>query len=483
MHRLLPRPTFCFRLTGALLAAALLVPAGAALAQQDDLPDDRPKREQTQNVPPDQIVSFVPSTPFNEFIQFVNPIFERVAGKTIVDPEDRSTPIGVSVSGAQFFDAFEAVLAENGLTYRETERFFVIEQAAEEQAAEEEATPTVRDEGGGGGGQQTQQAPATIDTREIEINAILFDLNKTKARQLGLNWSALFGPLQAGGGGRGGGGVGGGGGAGGGGGGQGGGQGNTPPFFVETEGIFEPLENILSAPDQIELATLIRLFNFLEQEGVGKTVANPKVTVQSGQEGQIQIGQDVPVQTQDFAGNTVTQFFSTGLIVNVVPTLLREPVTDTTGAPLLEFVHLDVQVENSSSTPSAAGPIIDKNQANTQVVLLDGEQTVIGGLESSEETVNRSGIPLLKDLPWWFFGLRYVFGSTERNVVQRELLIVLQADVLEPLRERAEEGFDEALVEKQRRKAKRRLERFSKDAYDDSELIRPEQDVDGGTED
>ncbi|PSQ84210.1 MAG: general secretion pathway protein GspD, partial [Bacteroidetes bacterium QS_7_67_15] len=117
------------------------------------------------------------------------------------------------------------------------------------------------------------------------------------------------------------------------------------------------------------------------------------------------------------------------------------------------------------------------------VVLLDGEQTVIGGLESSEETVNRSGIPLLKDLPWWFFGLRYVFGSTERNVVQRELLIVLQADVLEPLRERAEEGFDEALVEKQRRKAKRRLERFSKDAYDDSELIRPEQDVDGGTED
>ncbi|PSQ71838.1 MAG: general secretion pathway protein GspD [Bacteroidetes bacterium QH_9_67_14] len=478
MHRLVPRPTFCFRLTGALLAAALLVPAGAALAQQDDLPDDRPRRGQTQNVPPDQIVSFVPSTPFNEFIQFVNPIFERVAGKTIVDPEDRSTPIGVSVSGAQFFDAFEAVLAENGLTYRETERFFVIEQAAEEEGA----TPTVRGEGGDGGGQQTQQAPATIDTREIEINAILFDLNKTKARQLGLNWSALFGPLQAGSGGGGSGGVGGGGGAGGGGG-QGGGQGNTPPFFVETEGIFEPLENILSAPDQIELATLIRLFNFLEQEGVGKTVANPKVTVQSGQEGQIQIGQDVPVQTQDFAGNTVTQFFSTGLIVNVVPTLLREPVNDTTGAPLLEFVHLDVQVENSSSTPSAAGPIIDKNQANTQVVLLDGEQTVIGGLESSEETVNRSGIPLLKDLPWWFFGLRYVFGSTERNVVQRELLIVLQADVLEPLRERAKEGFDEALVEKQRREARRRLKRFSEDAYDDSELIRPEQDVDGGTED
>jgi type IV pilus assembly protein PilQ len=321
--------------------------------------------------------------------------------------------------------------------------------------------------------QETQVRPASIDTREIEINAILFDLNKTKARQLGLNWTALFGPLQGSGGG--GGGVGGGGGTGGG---QGGGRGNTPPFLVETEGFFAPLESILSGPDQIQLSTLIRLFQFLEQEGVGKTVANPRVTVQSGQEGNIQIGQDVPVQTQDFAGNTVTQFFSTGLIVNVVPTLLREEVADTTGAPQLEFVHLDVQVENSSSTPSAAGPIIDKNQATTQVVLLDGEQTVIGGLESSEETVSRSGIPLLKDLPPWFFGLRYVFGSTERNVVQRELLIVMQADVLDPLRERAGDEFADGLVERQRRAVRRRIERLSEDEYEDSELFRPGEDVD-----
>ncbi|PSQ98731.1 MAG: general secretion pathway protein GspD [Bacteroidetes bacterium QS_9_68_14] len=475
MTRRLPVLAPCRRLAGALLVAALLVPAvapsPAAHAQQD-----RPDRGQTRNVPPEQVVSFVPSTPFNEFIQFINPIFERVAGKTVVDPEGRTTPIGVSIQGAQFFDAFEAVLADQGLTYRETERFFVIEQAREEGP-----TPTVRGEGSVAEGEQAQQQPATIDTREIEINAILFDLNKTKARQIGLNWSALFGPLQGSGGGSGGGGVGGGGGGvgGGGGGGAGGGQGGaSEPFFAETESIFEPLEDILSAPDQIRLATLIRFFNFLEQEGVGKTVANPKVTVQSGQEGQIQIGQDVPVQTQDFAGNTVTQFFSTGLIVNVVPTLLREPVADTTGAPLLEFVHLDVQVENSSSSPSAAGPVIDKNQANTQVVLLDGEQTVIGGLESSDETTNRSGVPLLKDLPPWFFGLRYIFGSTERNVVQRELLIVLQADVVEPLRRRAQEGFDEALVEQQRRAARRRVERVQEDVYQDSELIRPEEDVD-----
>lgn len=426
---------------------------GGQAAQAQNRTGDRPSRRQTQNVPPDQVVSFVSSTPFNEFVQFINPVFERVAGKTVVDPQDRSTPIGVSIGGAHFFDAFEAVLAENGLTYRETERFFVIQEATEEGA-----TPTVRGEGEGEVQERalTEGLPASIDTREVEINAILFDLDKTKAREMGLNWSALFGSAQ---GGSGGGSV------------EGGGQGDTPPFLVETEGLFEPLEGILSAPSQIELATLLRFFRFLEREGMGRTVANPQVTVQSGQEGRIQIGSDVPVQTQDFSGNTVTQFFSTGIIINAVPTLIREPVADTSGAPLLEFVHLDVQVENSSSTPSQAGPVIDRNQATTQVVLLDGEQTVIGGLESSEETVNRSGVPILKDLPPWFLGLRYLFGRTERNVVQRELLIVLQADVVDPLTERAAEDFDDHLIRRQRRAAKQRIERLGEEAYRDADLF------------
>lgn len=443
------------------LLLLLLLAAQPAAAQQD-----RPERRQTQYVPPDQIVSFVPSTPFNQFIQFVNPIFERVSGKTIVDPQDRAASIGVSISGAQFFDAFEAVLVENGLSYRETDRFFVIEPAPEEEGI----SPTTTG-GGTGPAQVTAGPPASVDTREIEINAILFDLNKTKARQLGLNWSALFGPLTGGSGGQGGGG-----GTSGGGGGQG--SGTSEPFFLDTEAAFEPFDDFLIAPDRIELGTLIRFFRFLEREGVGKTVANPEITVQSEQEGRIQIGSDVPVQTQDFAGNTVTQFFSTGIIVNVVPTLIEEPVADTSGAPLLEFVHLDVQVENSSASPSAAGPVINKSQANTQVVLLDGEQTIIGGLNSSEETVNRSGVPILKDLPPWFFGLRYIFGSTERNVVQRELLIVLQVDVLDSLPMRADQAFKDELVERRRREVQRNVKRLGEDVYQDSELIKPGDDPD-----
>jgi len=124
-------------------------------------------------------------------------------------------------------------------------------------------------------------------------------------------------------------------------------------------------------------------------------------------------------------------------------------------------VHLDVMVENSSATPSAAGLIIDRNTADTQVLLLDGEQTIIGGLYSTRESISRKGIPFLKDLPWWFFGLRYIFGRTQRTITQSELLIVLQVKVLDPLTARASRPLERNLLERSRRELMERLERFS----------------------
>jgi Flp pilus assembly secretin CpaC len=93
-----------------------------------------------------------------------------------------------------------------------------------------------------------------------------------------------------------------------------------------------------------------------------------------------------------------------------------------------------------------AGPIVDRNQANTRVVLLDGEQTIIGGLYSTVESTRRRGIPLLKDLPGWFFGIRYLTGMTQTTLIQQELLIVLQARVVDPLRARADRPFEDDLL-------------------------------------
>ena len=386
-------PRFLRSVVSGLLIAVVV--GGVALpAEAQQRPDRRKTRT---NISPELLVSFGKSTPLNQFIGIVNPIVERELDKSVVDPQNRSTPIGVTVSGMYYLDALEKVLEANGLTYQETETAFLVTKPTPASGAVPQDT--------------TGEPPATVGTREIRISAVLFNLNLTKVRNLGLRWDEILGSTQQGqgGGGQGGGGQGGGGGFGGGGG-QGG-QGQQNQFAIKTEDLFESVDNILQAPDQIALSRFRRFLNLLEQDNVGRTIANPQVTVQSGEQGQIQIGQDVPIQTTDFAGNTVTEFVSTGIIIDVTPTLLSQSVADTSGAPILDFIHMDVRVEDSNSQPTTAGTIINRNQANTQVLLLDGEATAIGGLISTQKTTSRSGVPILKDLAGRFFGARYIFGT------------------------------------------------------------------------
>lgn len=433
-----------------LALLALLAAASPATVMAQDRPSQRQLRTY---IPPDQLVSFLPSTPFPQFVEFLNPIFERVTGKQVVDPLSIGDPIGVPVAGYHFIDAFELVLEYNGLTYRETDRYFIIEEIPDEPELVQSAAEARADAGRAGA--SGEEAMPTLATREIKINAILFELNHTKARDLGLDWNVFFGGQQGQGGSGGSGGGGGSGGAGGADGEQ------RVTFNLKTKDLFEGVEDLIDAPDVIPFSQLTQFFRLLENEGIGETVAHPSVTVQSGQEGRIQIGSDIPIQTRDFSGNTITQFFSTGIIIDVTPTVIVEALADTAGAPEFEFIHLNVQVEKSGSRPSLSGPIIDRNQVATQVMLLDDEQTIIGGLFSTDETRARRGIPVLKDLPGWFFGLRYVFGYTQRSTSQKELLIVLQAQMLDPLQARARQPGSEDLLEQFRRGAEENIRRAS----------------------
>jgi Flp pilus assembly secretin CpaC len=428
------------RTTRWLLLFAILLAGASGIA-----PSAQAQQRVRAYIPPDQLVSFLPSTPFDRFTEYLNPIFERVTGKSIVDPETREHPIGISISGMHFLDALELVLQYNDLEYRETDRYFMIQQPAPEALILDADAATGTQRGVAAG---ETVSPATLDTRQIEIKAVLFELNHTKAKDSGIDWSVLFGSTGS---------------TGGGGGGSGsGGSENSVSFFLKTEDVFKGVEDIIDGPDQVDFKNLNSLFRLAENVGVGETIANPSVTVQSGQKGDIQIGSDVPVQIRDTFGNISTQYFKTGIIIEVTPTLIEQPLADTLGSPMAEFLHLQVKVEKSGSRPSASGPTIDRSLANTQLLMLDGEQTVIGGLYSTEESSTRRGVPILKDMPKWFFGFRYIFGRTQRQVTQKELVISLEANVVDPIRQRMTRGLPDELLESQRDAVRRTLERFDK---------------------
>ncbi len=423
-------------------ALALLLIGLTAVPLQAQDREEPPQREFRTFIPQDQVVSFSPNASFEQFVDFLNPIFQRVFEKQVIDPEGRTRDIGISISGMYFFDAFDLVLDANNLTYRETDRFFFIEEARPSQQVAA---------GEGRAGEQPARVTTVsgddrlnLDTRDIQINAILFSLDVNRAREIGLNWNSFLSGEGAGG-----------------------------DIEVLTGGIADATEDVVVLPREFSAQRLQEFINISESRGAGETIASPRVTVQSGEEGNIQIGSDIPFTTRDFAGNTITQFVNTGIIIDVTPTLITQPIADTLGAPLVDFVDLEVRVENSSGQVTPSGPIVDRNTAETRVMLLDGEQTVIGGLISTEETESRRGIPILKDLPGWFFGIRYLTGLTSTTLIQRELLIVLQASLVDPLRERAGRPFEQDLLRRAREDVDRTLRRFDTNAVDRVEFLSP----------
>lgn len=422
-----------FRILGLLLVTLLCsVPASGQRV---------PQRALRTYIPTDQLVSFLPSTPMNTFLELVNPIFKRVTGKQIIDPDGMDFAIGISISSMHFLDATEMVLAYNGYLMRETEQYFMIEPDKPAVPANVTAAAAT----GAGGSAALPAGPADLTTKQVRISAVLFELNHTKAKDSGINWSVIFGEAGAAA-------------AAGGSSSSSGGASNQLNFFLQTEKLFEPLKDIITAPSQINLKDLKQLIQLAEASGVGETVASPEVTVQSGQKGNIQIGQDVPIQKLDFSGNTTTELLQTGIIIDVTPTVLTEYAPDSS---LVDIIHMNVSVEKSSSRPTTAGPIIDRSQAATQVVSLNGEQVMIGGLYSTDETVSRRGVPILKDLPGWFFGIKYLFSRQQITISKKELLMVLQADIVEPLLTRHAQPYRQNILDQRREQVQEALRRFN----------------------
>lgn len=446
-----PRPS---RLLAAAVTGALLLAAVPPAAQAQMVNPTPSQRQYRAFIPQDQIVSFLPETPFAEFVALLNPVFKRVTNKLIVDPEARTTPIGVSIAGMHFIDAFELVLDMHGLDYRETEGFFIIQDPPPPPPPGSGAQ-LVGTDGASARAAAGAAPPASAASREIRIDAHIFELNVNRLREVGTNWAAIFGETS-----------------GTGTGGTGTGTGNQGSqnlrLFLNTSSFFDSLSDVIEGPQRVDFAEITRLFRYFESIGAGETIASPSVTVQSGEQGRIQSGTDIPITLQDFAGNTITQYIATGVIIDVKPTLIVDTSDGPNGEPI-EFIHLDVTVEKSSGRPGPAGVTIDKNQTKTQVLLLDGEQTVIGGLFSTEESVARRGVPILKDIPL----LNYFFSYRQRTTVQKELLIVLQARVVDPLRARAGRPLPENLYDRERQDVRQRLDRFKPGAGEELRLIDP----------
>ncbi len=367
---------------------------------------------------PEEIVAFDKSTTYNEAIEIINTFAQEFENKFIVDNSAYSGTIGVTLPAMHWKDALQYIMRFNNLEVEEFEDFYEIN------VPEPTTTGTTTQASGGGSTAAQGEAPsATTRTQEVRINATFFEGNKRALQEIGIDWSTLTNDVPA----------------------------NLGDFvgadgnqgipatefndqFVSvnsynaasvSQNAFNALVNLGEVGPGISVQAL---FSAFEADNLGKVLATPSIKVVDGEEGNIQVGQDFSIKQRDIAGNVTDNFISTGTILTVTPEIISQGDTS--------FIYLSLEVERSTVQPDVVSTIVNKQEATTSAILLNGEATYVAGLYRTEESSVRRGVPILKDLPGWFFGLRYLFGYNSKDYSENELIIIVQAELIKPVSER-----------------------------------------------
>jgi len=156
----------------------------------------------------------------------------------------------------------------------------------------------------------------------------------------------------------------------------------------------------------------------LENDQKAHLISNPVITTTDNREASILVGQKIPLIVADEAGNAITQLTTIGIMLKVTPHINSD-----------DLITLDVHNEVSDLSSQATvqgGVIINTSEADTRVLVRNGETAVIAGLIRAIDSNLDSGIPILMDIPL----LGSLFRHSSDTKVGRELVIFVTPTIV-----------------------------------------------------
>ena len=392
------------KIAAGILCAVLMLGNAVSVAQSN-----RERRLLlNEYVAPDEIVSISKTVPFDNALQVISDVSKRYAKKIIVDETKLKTAINVDITNMYWLQALETILRQNDCWYEEKEEYFRVFSLNEGGLAvgADNKLVAVRPD---------TSARNVLHSRDVKISTWFFNLDVQKSLNYGINWDFFYAgdsstsqpPVRFGGNLVG---------------------GLSDPSKVTSTATSSQENNFIGKIfPTINFGNISALVSLFQGNNIGEVLSSPSIVVSSGKKGNILIGQKFFITTKDISGNTIQKEQSAGITIDVTPTVYEENG--------MKFVNLDIAVSRSTQT-GGANPVINTSEVKTFSVLFDGEELVLGGLYNNSETTERGGIPILKDLPWWFFGLKYVFGYDKTLTSKQELIILLKVDVIPTIEER-----------------------------------------------
>ncbi len=148
-----------------------------------------------------------------------------------------------------------------------------------------------------------------------------------------------------------------------------------------------------------------------ESEGKTNIISSPKVVTLDNKKARIKQGLEVPYLERDSSGNATTSFKNVDLLLEVTPN-----VTPDHRISLKIFI-----TKNDIAQMTAAGPALTTNEAETELLVDDGDTIVIGGIVKSTISKDEKGIPGLRRVGV----MGWLFKSNSDTDTKNELLIFI----------------------------------------------------------
>lgn len=223
------------------------------------------------------------------------------------------------------------------------------------------------------------------ETLQVEIIAKLVDVDATASRQFGISWNAD----------------------------------NIHSNAERYSGSIEHNTELVNASTELRFGVIRDFANIdatiqaLERENKANIISNPSITTVNNRQARILVGKEVPLIVLDESGNPITELKKVGIELEVTPYINSD-----------DRVTMDLHPEVSDLSSQATvqgGIVFTTTEADTRVMVADGETAVIGGLIRTNESRFEEGVPLLKSIPI----LGNLFKSSDVRKDRRELLIFI----------------------------------------------------------
>jgi general secretion pathway protein D len=171
--------------------------------------------------------------------------------------------------------------------------------------------------------------------------------------------------------------------------------------------------------------------NLLLTDSNTKILQNPRIRATDQQKATMKIGEKIPIATGSYQTgaatavvsslvNTQFQYQDVGVNIEVTPTVHYD-----------RDVTLKIVIEVTSQTGSVTisgvtEPILSQRKIDQVIRLREGEASILGGINDSQDQSSWSGIPGLSSIPL----LKYLFGSKDHTVTDDELVFLVVPHVV-----------------------------------------------------